>query len=235
MATTKGIAKQAGNVSPGTNGQEVFASASLLGQLFTANWRQNFLLAGRLYNVTVGGLTAGGAETWLTGGGAGTTIDQDQPELIIGVDSGYYLFPVSLYVSCLVKLVGGGVGQSAKIIAMGDNSVGIPTSVTGTTETVTNMLDGGPSFPGRAYSGMTADLADPGVEILLASKNVTCSAVGTNAGPVVFNLDLDKEWDTPPLLTGPCSIYVSWGGEVAVGGIASLVVGCVPTTWLPTS
>lgn len=231
----KAIAKQVGKIIAGTNGQDVELASSLIGELYTTGQWGALLKGGFLYSVTVGGLTAGGDVSRVTGGGSGTTIDQDQPELIIGVDSGYSIAPVEADVSVYVALVGGGQGQTANIYIMGDNSVGVPTSVTGTTETPTNLLDGGPNFPGRAYSAITADITDPGVEILLGSRTVTYQKVGTDVGPAIFDLNLSKQWRTPHWIAGAGSIYVCYGSDVAVSGTINLIVACVPSSFVPSS
>src|SRR3990167_5821786 len=65
-------------------------------QLFVADWRHELLLAGYVYHTTVGTITGGGNVSLITGGGNGTTIDQDQPELAVGVASGTTLIPLEI-------------------------------------------------------------------------------------------------------------------------------------------
>lgn len=60
-------------------------------QLFVDDWRQELLLGGFVYTFHVGGITGGGDYAGILGGGNGTTIDEDQPELGFGVPVGYTL------------------------------------------------------------------------------------------------------------------------------------------------
>src|SRR2546421_732543 len=62
---------------------------SLLGGLLGADWRQALIARGFGGQVTVGAISTG-----ITGGGAGTVIDIEQPELLISVASGYTLIPL---------------------------------------------------------------------------------------------------------------------------------------------
>ena len=57
-------------------------------QLFTADWKTELVLGGHAFNVTVGGVTSGATDLLVTGGGAGTVIDSNQPEMIVGFYDG---------------------------------------------------------------------------------------------------------------------------------------------------
>jgi len=231
----KGKAAQVGNVSLGTNGDDVNLAATMLGQLFTADWRTNLLLAGRVYRASVGTLAADADLVYITGGGAGTVVELEQPELIVGVDSGYYLIPMEVEVACLPLDLATEINARAHILITADTSVGIPTSATATTETPQNMLDGGAAFPGRCFSAVTADIADPGTEQILACVTETYAEIGTNAGPLVKSLNMTYKPVIPSLLAGPCSFSVYWGGTAAVGGVCSAIFAAVPSSWFPTS
>ena len=65
----------------------------LLDGLVTADWRQALIARGFGWNVTVGSLSTG-----VTGGGAGTVLDLDQPEFGISVPSGYTLIPHEFHI-----------------------------------------------------------------------------------------------------------------------------------------
>ncbi len=67
------------------DGNEV-ALRSMLDGLVNADWRQALIARGYGWHFDVGAF-----DTGITGGGAGTVIDLDQPEFGISVPSGYTL------------------------------------------------------------------------------------------------------------------------------------------------
>jgi hypothetical protein len=218
-------------VSPSVSGEGNmrYPSATKLGQLFTADWRQKLLLAGKLWRLTVGAFAADAEPTQVTGGGAGTTLEIEKPEMLIGVDAGYYLLMVSLQVS--LQSLADAASDDIQLLAISDRSQAPPTSLTGTVETPDNLLDGAGAFPGRAYSAVTADITDPVMsEILYFQQEM---AAGTAVDHVRFNAVYEPA--VPSILAGPCQIAVCWGGTIATAGMGSMVVGCVPTSWFPVS
>lgn len=226
--------------SPVSNGQaEAALKATLLGQQYVADWQYLLAAAGRLYRMTIGGITAGGDVSLVTGGGAGTVIDTDQPEGIIGLDVGNYLIPVEVVVSCRVDLDAD--AEVGDIILFADRTQAPPTSVTGTIETPENQLDGGAAFVGRAFSAITADITDPVDSEVLDYENVRAAEFVSNGtatnltNGIVVKLKMHYQPSRPNLIAGPCSLVVCWGGTAAVTGIASVLVGVVPASWFPTS
>ena len=107
-----------------------------LGNLFTANWPTRLALAGRVFS-----LDLGAADTWLAGN---HDVDADQPEFIISVNEGW-LLPISM--SLGAYSVCDAAADMTKVVVVADRTQAT-TSVTGTTETALNVLDGGPSFGG---------------------------------------------------------------------------------------
>jgi len=202
---------------------------SKMGQLFTADWRQRLLLAGKLWRLTVGALGADAEAVQITGGGAGTTIELEKPEMIIGVDAGYYLMMVSLQVS--LQSLADAASDDVQLLAISDRSQAPVTTGTLSVETPDNLLDGAGAFPGRAFSAVTADITDPvQSEILYFQQEM---AAGTTVDHVRFCANYEPV--VPSILAGPCQICVYWGGTVATLGMGSIVVGCVPSSWFPVS
>lgn len=219
-------------------GQEVYnegtqrkLASTRMGQLLTTDWKHHLAAAGFVHRVNVGGITAGGDINPVTGGGNGTTVDQDQPEVAIGVDTGYFLIPIEIKVSAQVDMDAN--AEDADIIATVDRAAGVPTSVTGTPGIVTpvNQLDGAAVFPGRAFGGITADITDPTVSEVLDVEHVQGSDNGTAGNLAVVNFKMDYQPLLPNLIAGPCGLYVYWGGVAAVPGVASVLVAAVPSSW----
>jgi len=219
-------------------GNEETLRQTRLGQLFTADWKQRLLLAGKLWKVSVGTVAAGGDVTAIVGGGNGTTVDQDQPEVIIGVPAGYFLIPVEINVAARVDADAD--GEMGYIIAYADRSAAPVEDGTVTVETPLNLLDGAGAFPGYAASAATADITDPTVDELLDIVTVQASEFthGTpTAADAALSVGLKMAYhpDTPSLIAGACGIYVHWGGTGVASGLATIVVGCVPSSWFPVS
>lgn len=198
-----------------------------MGQLFTADWRQRLLLAGKLWRLTVGALGANASPVQIVGGGAVTTLELEMPEMIIGVDAGYYLMLVSLQVS--LQSLADAASDLIQLLAISDRSQAPVTTGTLTVEAPDNLLDGGGAFPGRAFSAVTADITDPvQSEILYFQQEM---GAGVTVDHVRFNAVYEPA--VPSILAGPCQICVYWGGTIATSGMGSIVVGCVPTSWFP--
>ena len=196
-----------------------------VGQLFTSDWRHELLLQGNMYRFTVGTITAGGNIAQVTGGGAVTTINEDQPEFGFGVPAGYTLIPMRIQVACQVDLDAD--VEEGSIILWADLAATVPTDGTKTTVNPVNMLHGATDYPGTAFKQCTADLTDPTVSEILMFKTVQLSEV-TGAGEAVVTLDLLYEPLMPPHFIGPCSVYGAWGGTAAVPGLANVEFAAVP-------
>lgn len=226
-------------VGLGVNSADKNLRASLLGQLYVADWKNLLAAAGRLYRVQVGTFSAGADIAPVTGGGGVTTIDLDRPELVVGVDTGYRLIPVDIDIS--VQLDMDADAEEASIIVIADVTQGPVASVTGNITTPLNLLDGGAAFPGRAFDAITADITDPVDSHILAFETIQASAFVSNGSStnqhngLLAQLSLRKEFHYPQYLEGPCQIVALYGGTAAVGGIGSLVFGVVPTAWFPLS
>lgn len=208
---------------------------SKIGELFTTDWRERLKRAGLMWSTTIGGITAGAAVLHYSGGGAGTTVDSDQPEMIIGVDAGYYLIPVEIKVVARVNVDAD--SETADIIAFADRTQAPPTSATceasGGAATFHNLLDGSGSFPGRGWTLVSTDLTDPVCSELLDGVSLWYGAAAAGDSPIQMRMDYQPV--NPPALAGPCSIVVCWGGSDVLGvlAIAKIVVACVPLAYLP--
>jgi len=197
------------------------------GQLFVADWKTELVLAGAAFGVTAGGISAGADIAGITGGGAGTTIDTDQPELAVGTPTGFYHIPLGFFF--------GGQGDldadasEANVILFADTAKAIPLPIEASSDVVTpvNLLGGGPAAASVAQKAVTTDIEDPACSQLLAFKTIQASEV-TAAGEVPVELNLDWQPSFPMLFKGPCSVVACWGGTKAVVGMASYFFAEVP-------
>lgn len=223
-AVLKAAVQQQGK-SVSTDGNTRGVDITRRGQLNTVNWKHELVVAGLCYRMSIGTIAAGADITLITGGGAGTTIDLDQPEGIVAVDSGW-LIPISVEVACQVDIDAD--TEVANILVTADRSQATAAGATATVETPDNLLDGADAFAGRAFSAVTGDVTDPVHSDILAFNTIREADV-TAAGAIVVNFRLEKEWDYPTILAGPCQLLVYWGGTAAVPGIASIVFAHIPT------
>jgi len=225
--------------SIGAEGDFEYVKQTKLGQLFTADWKLRLLLAGKVWKVSIGAITAGNAITQVTGGGDGTVMDMEQPEFIVGVDAGYFLIPIAADV--IVTSDTDAPDDFMEILLIMDRTNSCPTSATATVATPINLLDGGGSFPGRAFTAVTVDIEDPVYDELLAYERYETTAVvmqGTSANEddaINSILRMHYEPQVPSIGAGPCSIVCMWDGTVATTGIACFTFAAVPISWFPTS
>lgn len=201
---------------------------SNVGQLFVADWKSELVLEGRVFHMTVGTMAAGGNITLITGGGNGTTIDQDQPEFGVSVPSGTDLIPIEIHVSCQLDMDAD--GEEGNIIVTYDNGTAYAGDGSVTSETPVNLLgDSGQSSVATAFSAATGDITDPTVSGILAFETIQGSDNGT-AGNLAFpKLSLHYEPSFPFVLRGPSAFYGYWGGTAALPGIASVIWAEVPS------
>lgn len=219
-------AKQQGKGTD-TDGTRGSLFRTRVGQLFTADWKTELVLGGCCFNVTVGdAANAGGDIALITGGGAGTVIDSDQPELIVGVGAGYYMVPLFFQGSFLVDIDAD--AEVGNVVLFADTTQNAPASATATAETPISILGSGlVSSIARAYSAVTADITDPVASILLAYNSVRGAEV-TAAGESIVKLDCVYDPSFPVILKGPCSVVACWGGTAAVTGLATFIWAEVP-------
>lgn len=220
-----------------SDGDDELIRMSKMGQLFTADWKQRLLLAGRVWTYSLGAIAADGAMVPVVGGGAGTVADIEQPEIIFGVEEGFHLALIEADVEC--DSDNDAPDDFMEIMMFGDRTQAPPTSVTGTVVVPDNCLDGAGAFPGRAFKQITADIVDPVLSELFLYRRKAVTAVvmqGTSANEddaIYSQLTAHYEPTLPSWLKGPCSVVVLWDGTVATDGFAMVKFAAVPSSWVP--
>ncbi len=173
-------------------------------------------------------VTVGALSTGVVGGGAGTVLDIDQPELAIGVPAGIVIRPIFIGAQVQVGAATTDADESEILAAV--DSLGLWTGDgTVTDENPSNMrtdLDKGSAC--RVGSAFTADMtttpgngqvaADPVLDMEL-DRAVVQLELATAAAQNYINLALRYEPRYPPFIVGPATVLVYFGGTVAtVGG-----------------
>lgn len=199
---------------------------SLLGGLLGADWRQALIARGFGWHIQVGALT-----TPIVGGGAGTVLDLEQPELAINCPTGYAMIPLRINVQCQLGLQTTDSHESE--IVIGVDRTQVQTAGTSTTEVPMNLrTDITSAAPFTCFSAYTADGVAAPVITELARKQGLTDVQGTAATVNVYQFDLLYEPLYPPMVIGPAHFAVYWGGDIAVSGFAQAAVLAFPSTLL---
>lgn len=222
----KALAQQSGPSITG-DGAQAGLRMTRVGQLFTADWKAELVLAGLAYGVTVGSIAAGGAEALITGGGNGTTIDTDQPELHVGTPTGYWHIPLGFVFSGRGDLDAD--GETAEVLLFADTTSqgDRPVAASSTVKTPMNLLGGGDAAVSWATSAVTTDITDPTCSHILVVRAFQLAAAA--AGSIASDLTVQWAPQFPILLKGPCAVYGAWGGTAAVAGACSYYFAEVPS------
>jgi len=182
------------------------------------DWRMDQVKGGHGYHVDVGAFS-----TPITGGGNGTIIDQDQPDAAISCPAGYSIMPIRIHVVCQVPIIAADSDESEIVIAADIAAVGTPGATGYTSETAVNMHSGsGNTTACSCYSASTSNWTNPTLGMELAHAVNIADLGGTPASQAWGKLECLYEPVSPPILTGPCCIYIYWGGTVATTGFAQI-------------
>lgn len=199
------------------------------GALNTRDWRQELVDRGYGWIVNVGAFS-----TPITGGGAGTVLDLDQPEAILSIPTAYCLIPIRFQVQCHVPLLATDADESEILIAV-DRAAAAVDDGTKTAETPLGLrTDISSGCPITATSAYTADVTDPVLGIELAAARITGDVQGTAATALWTGLSINYAPNPAPIIMGPAMVVVYWGGTVATPGFAQLEFIAVAKTLFST-
>lgn len=190
------------------------------GALAMAPWKQALVLEGRCYQVTVGTFS-----TPVTGGGAGTILDQDQPELVMDVPSARGIILLHARADCQMPLLAADSEECEILLAVDRAAVSGSSATQGTVETPVNMrtdLIGGSGL--TVVSAVTTNTtAVPTLSMELAHPVKIGDVQGTAATTMWTDLFLNYEPVASPVIIGPATVLLYWGGTVATTGFASVM------------
>jgi hypothetical protein len=196
---------------------------SMLGSALGADWRQALVARGFGWHFDVGAFSSP-----ITGGGAGTIIDQDRPEFGISVPAGFACIPLRFDIAVQVPVQTTDAHETEILIAA-DRAAKWAGDGTVTTETPTGMRsDLSTGCPLQCFSAATANITNPtlGVELAHAVKLMN---FGDATGLDMMELKLLYEPRISPIFIGPCAIYGYFGGSIASAGFANLDFIAIPS------
>lgn len=228
MAMTMDVKAKVDQLSPTilSEGDTDYPRMSNIGQIFTANWQERLILAGKAYRVSIGTIATGNAHVFV---GTGTEMDLDKPTVIVAADNGY-IIPMELNWAGYSIAVAD--NDEVEVLVAADRTTAVAAGATATVETPDNLLDGAPAFGGRAWSITSSVIADPVFDDIIYYK--VWETLGTNPlGPV--NHYAHKTWSYPTFLAGPCSLLLYTFGTKQTTGMGALVFAHIPASWVPTS
>ena len=218
-------------LSPSTfsAGDQEKLQLSNTGELWTAGWRERLIAAGVVYQVSMGAVSAT-AHTSVAGNAA---VDLDQPEVIIGVDTGV-LIPLEIDIAIHTN-DDDAYDDVTEIGFYADRTQATAAGATATDETPVNLLDGGDAFSGRAYSIVTADVTDPdtGADWLGGRFWIKTQMVAETGGGFAMPKNWRKSFTLPNLLRGPCQIVGYVTGTNSPTFMGSVTFAHCPAGWFP--
>lgn len=202
---------------------------SLFNGLVMGDWLQAFVARGYGWHVDVGAFS-----TPITGGGNGTVLDQDQPELGIGIPTGWCMVPLRVHVACQTPLIAADSDESEILVAADRAAEAAGLNATnGTVENPTNMRTNVNSgCPFTVASALTMNITNPTLGIELAHAVKVGDVQGTAANALWGDLALVYEPKCPPFIIGPAGFYLYWGGTVATTGFANVDFLAIPSSLL---
>lgn len=185
---------------------------------FTVDWVQSAIRDGRGFVVNIGAFSSP-----ITGGGAGTVIDLDQPEGCISIPTGTTILPIFSKIQCHVPLLATDADES-EIVLAADIASANAGDGTATAETAINLRTRhGVASLCTCKSAFTADTTDPVLGLEIDRSVITGDVQGTAATALWTSLLLDY---APKAgfyqIDGPAALYVYWGGTVATTGFGQV-------------
>lgn len=199
---------------------------SLFGGLLVSDWKQALVARGFGWHAD-----AGAFSTPAAGGGAAAVIDQDRPNMLISVGSGFTIIPIRIHVCCQTPLIATDSDEAEILIAadIAAAAAGITTQTT--VETPSNMKSNVVTgCPATVLSTVSANITNPTLGLELGHAVLIGDVQGTPANALFGELKLLYEPLTPPLLVGPCAVYVYHGGTVATTGFINADFIVVPSS-----
>jgi hypothetical protein len=201
------------------------------GELFGMDWIQAAILEGRgfIFN-------AGAFSTPVVGGGAGTIIDNDQPEVGILIPSGTTIVPFRVHVQLTTPLLAADSDEAETVFYADTTAATAALALDGTwTNTVTpkNMRVAATNVNTSECTVKTlctADTTEPTETIDLFHSVILADLNGTAANALWTRHDVLYEPKNPLYIVGPALVFGYWGGTVATNAFLQFAYLEFPTT-----
>lgn len=204
-----------------TDGDAEPARLNVRGDTVVMQSMQQWAFEGRVWQTTVGTMT-----TPVLGGGAGTILDADQPELVIDVPGGVVVAICNVRADLQPGVVAADADEFEALLAIDRTQVSGATATNGTVETPINFrTDIVSGSRVNVVSAVTTNLtAAPTLSmelthpVLIGIKDGSAAATAYSA-----MLFMDYDPSVKPFVVGPATIVVYAGGTVATDIFCSAV------------
>lgn len=199
---------------------------SVLGAMAGTDLRQALVARGYGWMAAVGSFS-----TPIVGGGNGDVLDADQPELVVDVPTGYAMLPLRLQVACQIPLGATDSDESEIAVIVDRTAVSNAVAANGTVEVPVNMRSDilGSACPLRVVSAVTTNITAGFTASVDLAHAVKIFETKTDVGTTWTDLELLYQPDVSPIIVGPATFLVYWGGTVATTGFASFDFLAVPS------
>ncbi len=195
--------------------------AGIDGALANQDWIDALIARGYGWHVDVGSFT-----TPIVGGGNGTTITADEPELIIDIPAGKTLVPLRIEITLETPLIAADDNEIESLIAVDQGAIANADAGDGTVELQWNMRTGAPGLAAgggvNVVSAITTGVdSAPTLDLELSHKSQVADVQGTAANALWGDYMHVYEPKWPPLISGLATFVVYFGGTVATSGYIS--------------
>lgn len=180
------------------------------------DWKMRAVLQGRGFQVDVGAFS-----TPIVGDT--NILDIDRPVGAISVPTGTSMIPIRVSVQCHTPLLATDADEAEILLGVDIAKANAFAETTHVDETILSMYLGNGTSLCDAISAQTANMTvAPVIGMELARAVATGDMNGTPANALWGTLDLLYEPAVPPVLVGPCTVCLYWGGTVQVSGFAQI-------------
>lgn len=180
------------------------------------DWKMRAVLQGRGFQVDVGAFS-----TPIVGDTH--VLDIDRPVGAISVPTGTSMIPIRVSVQCHTPLLATDADEAEILLGVDIAKANAFAETTHVDETILSMYLGNGTSLCDAISAQTANMTvAPVIGMELARAVATGDMNGTPANALWGTLDLLYEPAVPPVLVGPCTVCLYWGGTVQVSGFAQI-------------
>lgn len=200
--------------------------AAPAGSLPVMSWNDQMIARGFGWAVMAGTLS-----TPVLGGGAGTILDADQPEVVISIPSGTCCRPLRINVSSTAPLLATDADEFETHWIVDRTQKWDGTGTTFVTETPMNLrTDKTHSCPLTVASAFEGNITGVPVESALLGHFQLQGDIQTAVGTTWSGLNVTFDHPHMPFIIGPAMIVGYWGGTVATSAFAAVEVLAFPSS-----
>ena len=214
------------NILRSLSGGDIQQRGSIFGSAMVSHELHQMIAQGMGRVVTVGAFSTG-----IVGGGVGTVLDAQQPELAIAIPGGVTIRPLFCHIQVQPGLIATDLDENEAVLSV--DVLGMWTGDgTFTSEQPVNMRTDlgrgsicrvGSAFSGNMTTTNAAGTAAAPVRDLELDRVVETVDISSAVAVNVHQLTMKYQPEYPPMLVGPATVLVYFGGTVAnIGGFCQL-------------